>query len=99
MFTTQTNIFFLHNKEHEKKAHSVEMIQITEISHGKHTLMSFDLFPRLLSVLVIEAFTPSMWVPPSTVRILLAYPSIVSEYASALLIDIMYKEDEWYSIC
>lgn len=47
-----------------------------------NTLISFDFFPRLLRVLVNEALIPSMWVPPSTVRMLLAYPSIVSEYAS-----------------
>jgi len=43
------------------------------------TLMTFDFFPRLLRVLVNEAFTPSICVPPSTVRMLLAYPRIVSE--------------------
>jgi len=43
------------------------------------TLMTFDFFPKLLRVLVNEAFTPSIWVPPSTVRMLLAYPRIVSE--------------------
>lgn len=46
------------------------------------TFISFDFLARLLRVLVNEAFIPSMWVPPSTVRMLLAYPSIVSEYAS-----------------
>lgn len=48
--------------------------------------MSFDFFPRLLIVLVNEALIPSMWVPPSTVRMLLAYPNIVSEYASEHLV-------------
>lgn len=47
-----------------------------------HTLTVFDFFPRLLRVLVNEAFTPSIWVPPSMVRMLFAYPNIVSEYAS-----------------
>lgn len=46
------------------------------------TLKIFIFFPRLLRVLVKDAFTASMWVPPSTVRMLLAYPSMVSEYAS-----------------
>lgn len=50
------------------------------------TLISFDFFPRLFRVLVNEAFVPSIWVPPSTVRMLLAYPSIVSEYASEHLV-------------
>lgn len=49
---------------------------------SSRTLIIFDFFPRLLRVLVSEAFTPSMWVPPSIVRMLLAYPSNVSEYAS-----------------
>jgi hypothetical protein len=53
----------------------------------RNTLITFDFFPRLFSVLVKEAFIPSIWVPPSTVRILLAYPSIVSEYASSHLED------------
>lgn len=52
----------------------------------KHTLTIFDFFPRLLRVLVNEALTPSICVPPSTVRMLLAYPSIVSEYASEHLV-------------
>ena len=52
----------------------------------RNTLITFDFFPRLLSVLVKEAFIPSIWVPPSTVRILFAYPSIVSEYASSHLV-------------
>jgi hypothetical protein len=50
------------------------------------TFIIFDFFPRLFSVLVKEAFVPSIWVPPSTVRMLLAYPSIVSEYASEHLV-------------
>lgn len=53
----------------------------------RNTLITFDFFPRLFSVLVKEAFIPSIWVPPSTVRILLAYPSIVSEYASSHLVE------------
>lgn len=44
--------------------------------------MTLDFFARLLSVLVNEALTPSMCVPPSTVLMLLAYPNNVSEYAS-----------------
>jgi len=52
-----------------------------------NTLITFDFFPRLFNVLVKEAFIPSIWVPPSTVRILLAYPSIVSEYASSHLVE------------
>lgn len=51
-----------------------------------NTLITLDFFPRLFSVLVKEAFIPSICVPPSTVRILLAYPSIVSEYASSHLV-------------
>lgn len=51
-------------------------------------MIIFDFFPRLLRVLVSEVLIPSIWVPPSTVRILLAYPSIVSEYASEHLIEI-----------
>lgn len=47
-----------------------------------YTFIIFDFFPRLFKVLVREAFTPSMCVPPSTVLMLLAYPSNVSEYAS-----------------
>uniref|UniRef100_A0A2P2LWT0 DNA gyrase subunit B n=1 Tax=Rhizophora mucronata TaxID=61149 RepID=A0A2P2LWT0_RHIMU len=46
------------------------------------SLMIFDFFPRLLIVLVKEILKPSICVPPSIVRMLLAYPSIVSEYAS-----------------
>lgn len=55
-------------------------------SYYGHTLTIFDFFPRLLRVLVNEDFTPSICVPPSMVRMLLAYPSIVSEYASEHLV-------------
>ena len=67
----------------------------------KCTLIDFDFFPRLFRVLVKAAFVPSIWVPPSIVRMLLAYPSIVSEYASEHLVEnkwinnqiIKYKND------
>lgn len=52
------------------------------------TLIIFNFLPKLLSVLVNEALIPSIWVPPSTVRMLFAYPSIVSEYASEHLMQV-----------
>lgn len=52
------------------------------VCQNGHTLITFDFFPRLFRILVNDIFTPSICVPPSTVRMLLAYPNIVSEYAS-----------------
>lgn len=77
-----------HGKNNDKEV--VENIVDCHSAHG--TLMTLDFFAKLLSDLVNEALTPSMWVPPSTVLILFAYPNNVSEYASEHL----YNKGQMY---
>lgn len=76
-------------KEKEKQSKSIGISRKNKVTQNRWcTLIILDFFARLLRVLVNEALIPSIWVPPSTVRMLLAYPSIVSEYASEHLVEI-----------